>query len=70
MHKHAYSNKKLIYTMYKHPPPSLTSVCPSSIRTQAPLPRSQTRIVLSRDPEARRPSDSTAREVTPYNMER
>ena len=40
----------------------LTSVCPSSTRSQAPLPRSQTRIVLSLDPEAKRPSESTTRE--------
>ena len=57
------------YIQYTHPLPSLTDVCPSSTRSQAPLPRLQTRIVLSSDPEARRPSDSTAREVTYYNIE-
>ena len=57
------------YIQYTHPSPSLTPVCPSSTRSQAPLPRFQIRIVLSHDPEARRPSDSTAREVTYYNIE-
>ena len=54
---------------YTLPSPSLTSVCPSSTRTQVPLPRSHIRIVLSLEPEAKRPSDSTAREDTYYNIE-
>ena len=47
---------------------TLTDMCPSSTRLQIPLPRSQTRILLSSDPEARRPSGSTAREVTAYSI--
>ena len=47
---------------------SLTSVCPSSTRSQAPLSMSQTRIVLSPDPEARRPSDNRARASTSYSI--
>ena len=47
---------------------TLTDMCPSSTRSQIPLPRSQTRILLSSDPEARRSSGSTAMEVTAYSM--
>ena len=56
--------------MMLHQSPSLTNVCPSSTRSQVPLPMFQTRIVLSAkpDPEARRPSGSTARERTYYNI--
>ena len=64
-----YNHHSLIYIQCTHPSPSLTCVCPSSTRSQAPLPRSQTRIVLSLDPEARRPPGSTAREDTYYNIE-
>ena len=57
------------YIQYTHASPSLTPVCPSSTRSRVPLSRSQTRIVLSSDPEARRPSGSAARERTSYNIE-
>ena len=57
------------YIQYTYPSTYLTSECPSNTRTQAPLPRFQIRIVLSCDPEARRPSRNTAKEDTPYEID-
>ena len=56
-----------VYIQYTHPSTSLTSVCFSSTCSQPPLPMFQIRIVLSSDPEAKRPSGSTVREPALYS---